>query len=351
MKNFFLVMAFMMMLAFIGCGKDGEPAADALSGTTWASSYGGSPLAVSFNAGGIVILNMGSETYTGTYTYNNSNVAIQMSIDGRNVTFTGTYSNGTLNISSSEYGSFVFTQTGGPSPDESDESEPQEPDADVKLVKQIKVTETRNSETHIVITEFEYDAYNRVSKVYEKNDENDENASSYTYLYNGNKLIIHYDEDGDEYSVILNTKGYIQSIDDWEYYEYDDDGYLIQRHDEYENSTYTWSDGNLVSISQSDYYNATITYDNSLILVPTSINLLHIQAEYAIEHDDYWLASYGVWGRQCRNLPVSVEVKTGEGNSYTATFNYELNDDGSIAKITQKEPDTDWVDTYEFIYY
>ena len=342
MKNFFLVMAVMMMLAFIGCGKDGEPAADALSGTTWASSYGGTPLAVSFNAGGIVILNMGSETYTGTYTYNNSNVAIQMSIDGRNVTFTGTYSNGTLNISSSEYGSFVFTQTGGPSPDESDESEPQEPNADVKLVKQIKVTVPDESS----IMTFEYDTQNRVSKIYFKYD--DEDIYSFTFSYSGNKLVIRNDKDGSEESEIQISDGYIKSIDSSVYFEYDNNGYMTQLRDNYGNDTYTWSNGNLISIaSKYDDYTQTITitYNDSMVLVPTSMHLLHLFAIYTYE-DDLWLTAYGVWGKQCKNLPAKLEIKNSEGYSTTVAFDYELNEDGSIAKMKMTNNNT-----LEFLYY
>ena len=349
MKKLLIAMAALMTLAFVGCEKEEETATDALTGTTWESSYEGIPLSVSFSAGGIVTLSMGSETYTGTYVYSNSNVTIQIPIDGRNETFTGTYSNGSLYIAG-DLGSFVFTQTGGPSPDESgDDSESddsiQGPAAGVKLVKQIKITE--QGETDVM--EFEYDAQNRVSKI--AFNYGDEDVYSFTFSYSGNKLVIRNDKDGSKESEIQISDGYIKSIDSSVFFEYDNNGYMTQLRDNYGNDTYTWSNGNLTSIaSKYDDYTQTITitYNESMVLVPTNMHLLHLFAIYTYE-DDLWLTAYEVWGKQCKNLPEKLEVNDNDGYSATFAFDYEFNNDGSIAKMVMTNNKT--VNMLEFIYY
>ena len=351
MKKLLIAMAALMTLAFVGCEKEEEPATDALTGTTWASSYGGTPLAVSFNAGGIVTLNMGSETYTGTYTYNAPNVAIQMPIDGRNVAFTGTYSNGALNISSSEYGSFVFTQTGGPSPDGSDEADNPDNQPEMKYVKRIKETYTSDLGTEVGYAELEYDDQKRVVKVREYNEAG--YGHDYTFSYNGNRLTVHKAY-GEEYTAVLDSNGNIVSIDNWEYYAYDENGYLIHRHDVHENETFTWNDGNLVvydAVYADDTESRTIafTYDESLTFVPTNLNLFHTRATYIIDHDDYWLVQYGGWwGKQSKNIPIKIEVtrkNENDSRTFTEEFGCELNEDGSVSKIMRPNY------TYEIIYY
>ena len=350
MKKLLIAMAALMTLAFVGCEKEEEPATDALTGTTWESSYGSTPLTVSFNAGGIVTLNMGSETYTGTYTYKAPNVAIQLPIDGRNVAFTGTYSNGTLNISSSEYGSFVFTQTDGPSPDESDEADNPDNQPEMKYVKRIKETYTSDLGTEVSYAELEYDDQKRVVKVREYNEAG--YGYNHTFSYNGNILTVHKAY-GDEYTAVLDSNGNIVSIDDWEYYAYDENGYLIHRHDEVEKETFTWNDGNLVVYNSDDLLDGAeshtiiITYDESLTFVPTNLNLLHTRATYIIDHDDFWLLQYGGWwGKQSKNIPTKIEVtRKNDSRTFTEEFGYELNEDGSVSKITRPSY------TYEIIYY
>lgn len=225
---------------------------------------------------------------------------------------------------------------------------------DLKLVKQIKCTESWDSDVFTVITEFGYDSQNRIVEIIERYDY-EEGGDRYTFSYDGNKLTVHDYRDDEEYTVLLNSDGCIKSIDNWDFFEYDDNGYMILRYKEdergRENTTYTWSNGNLVSIYSSDYYNdsytSTIVYDDTLTLVPTNINLLH--ALGVIEHDDYWLMAFGQWGRQCKNLPVRIEYKNSE--SWSDTIDYELNADGSIAKITHKGKYMRGTDTYEILYY
>lgn len=243
-----------------------------------------------------------------------------------------------------------------PSDDNNDPSDNNDPNPeDLKLVKQIKYTESWDSDVFTIITEFGYDAQNRVVEIIERYDY-EEGGDRYTFSYNGNKLTVHDHVDDEEYTVLLNSDGWIKSINDWDFFEYDDNGYLILRYKEdergRENTTYTWSNGNLVSIAESDYYNdsytSTIVYDDSLTLVPTNINLLH--ALSVIEHDDFWLTAYGQWGMQCKNLPIRIESKDSE-DSWTDTIDYELNADGSIAKITHKGKYLRGTYTYEILYY
>ena len=127
MKKLLIALAALMTLAFTGCDKENPlPDGDALAGTTWTSLYNGSPVTVAFEKGGIVTISADSElftrayVYTGTYTYDAPNITIQMQIDGKTETFTGTYSNGVLRISGS-MGTIEFIQTAGPSPDDGDD--------------------------------------------------------------------------------------------------------------------------------------------------------------------------------------------------------------------------------------
>ena len=362
-------MAALMTLAFVGCEKEEEPATDALTGTTWTSSYGGTPLAVSFNAGGIVTLNMGSETYTGTYTYNAPNVAIQMPIDGRNVTFTGTYSNGALNISSSEYGSFVFTQTGGPSPDESDDDEPQGPAAGVKLVKQVirKLAED-NGETSTVY-KVEYDEQNRIVKVTE---EEDEYTATALYSYSGNEITVIYR--GATCILTLNDDGYItkgicKDKEDLDVtYYYDNDGCIIKgvsrEGSSYEDlhvitHTYDWSNGNLVREYMEEQiggqieekYEIKLTYDESKTLVPVNANFATVVTalQFCYARPFGGTIVLDIWGKQCKS-PLKQVV----GHSYVDNYSYEYYEDGTVSKITitgNYDGRITYSDSYEFTYF
>lgn len=381
MKKFLIAMAALMTLAFIGCEKEEEPATDALTGTTWTSSYGGTPLAVSFNAGGIVTLNMGSETYTGTYTYNAPNVAIQMPIDGRNVAFTGTYSNGTLNISSSEYGSFVFTQTGGTVPDESgddgedgddgksdDEGEPgddnesenpaQGPAAGVKLVKQVIGKLTDNGETRTIIYKAEYDEQNRMVKVTE---EEGGYTGTVLFSYSGNEITVSVRDL--TFILTLNDNGYItkgvcKEYEDGEAeFYYDNDGRIIKGvgnyQSEIETYTYDWSDGNLVRKLADGYIDRELTYDESKTLVPTNVNFATVSESIEVFFIDEARATLllDIWGKQCKS-PLKQVVY---GGSYVENYSYEFYEDGVVSKITLTHNDiadrTTSSHSYEFTYF
>lgn len=127
MKKLLFILAALTAFAFTACNnKEGEtPTGDTFAGTTWVSTYNGSPMTVAFGNDGTVTIRSDSEiftrayTYKGTYTYNAPNLTILLQIDGRTETFTGTYSNGVLRISGS-MGTLEFTQTEGPSPDDGD---------------------------------------------------------------------------------------------------------------------------------------------------------------------------------------------------------------------------------------
>ena len=332
MKKLLIAMAALMTLAFIGCEKEEEPATDALTGTTWESSYGGTPLAVSFNAGGIVTLNMGSETYTGTYTYKAPNVAIQMPIDGRNVAFTGTYSNGTLNISSSEYGSFVFTQTGGPSPDGSDEADNPDNQSEMKYVKQVTLTvKYSDADSYTKTYTAEYDNNNRMVKIYE---------DSYwggTFTYADNMILV--EEPGQtnqKYILELNGDGYVSRLadDDGKIYigHTYEDGYLVKREGDGQTETYTWQNGNMVAAAYSgrNNYSIQLKYDESKTLVPMNINVLYLFDIIRPIYDDYEsVVCLDVWGRQSKS-PLKQAAYGGEA---AAVFTYEYYGDGSVAKI------------------
>ena len=362
MKKLLIAMAALMTLAFVGCEKEEEPATDALTGTTWASSYGGTPLAVSFNAGGIVTLNMGSETYTGTYTYNAPNVAIQMPIDGRNVAFTGTYSNGALNISSSEYGSFVFTQTGGPSPDESGDDggsggSIQGPAAGVKLVKQVIGTLTDNGETRTIIYKAEYDEQNRMVKVTE---EEDGYTGTVLFSYSGNEITVNVRDL--TFILTLNDDGYITRGICKEYeggeaaFYYDNDGRIIKGvgsyQSEIETYTYDWNNGNLVRKLKERYIERELTYDESKTLVPTNVNFATVSESIEVFFIEEARATLllDIWGKQCKS-PLKQVVY---GGSYVENYSYEFYEDGVVSKITLTHRDiVDQITSshsYEFTY-
>ena len=361
MKKLLIAMAALMTLAFVGCEKEEEPATDALTGTTWASSYGSTPLTVSFNAGGIVTLNMGSETYTGTYTYNAPNVAIQMPIDGQNVTFTGTYSNGALNISSSEYGSFVFTQTGGPSPDGSgDDGESggsiQGPAAGVKLVKQMTDTETYNGSSWTVTYNIEYDEQNRMVKV---TAEGDENIDPVLFSYSGNEITVK--EEDMTFVLTLNKDGYITKEICKEYeggevtFSYDSDGCMTNGTGSYksksESYSYDWHNGNLVTERKGGYVERELTYDESKTLVPTNVNFATVSETI----DVFFLEGTAprlldIWGKQCKS-PLKQIVYD---SSYVENYSYEFYEDGTVSKITITGNDVDpitYSSSYEFTYF
>lgn len=371
MKKLLIAMAALMTLAFVGCEKEAEPAADALAGTTWESSYGGTPLTVSFNAGGVVTLNMGSETYTGTYTYKAPDVTIQMPIDGRNETFTGTCSNGVLNISSSEYGSFVFTQTGGPSPDESDDDEPQGPAADVKLVKQVINTTTHNDgETSTIIYKAEYDEHNRIVKVTEEED--DDYSDIALFSYSGNEITSRYR--GATCILTLNDDGYItkgicKEKEDLDVtYYYDNDGRIIKgvvcEGSSYEDlcvitHTYDWSNGNLVReyIEEQiggqieDKYEIKLTYDESKTLVPVNSNFATVVTtlEFCYAKPFGGTMMLDIWGKQCKS-PLKQVID----GSYVENYSYEYYEDGTVSKITitgNYDGRITYSDSYEFIYF
>lgn len=342
MKKIFFALAALMAFAFTGCEKDGSET-DALTGTTWTSSYEGIPVELSFQKGGQVTLNMDSARYVGTYTYNKPHVTIQMPIEGRNETFTGTYSDGALNISNSEYGSFVFVQTGGPSPDDnSDDAGDTGDQSDVQLVSRIVQIEDEDGYHGEREYVFSYDNKKRIVKIVEANLLHGD-YYSYSYTYNGNKVTLSSLQDAD-CSITLDDNGCIQAGFGHygETYTFED-GYITKMEEKYQWVTYTWSNGNLVEsvCHEEDEEEEGVTtttkfiYDESVTLPPININLAavceFIQPVYQ-DWDYQAILFLNIWGKHCKSPWKRIEA----GPYYAAAFEYAYNADGTIATIDIK---------------
>ena len=348
MKKIFFALAALMAFAFAGCEKDGSET-DALTGTTWSSSYEGIPVELSFQKGGQATLNMDSERYVGTYTYNKPHVTIQMPIEGRNETFTGTYSDGALNISNSEYGSFVFVQTGGPSPDDKDENTDGPQGAAGKLLKQI----THEDGECVYI---EYDAQNRPTSI-RKTRTHDEDRI-YTFTYSGNTLTAK-DSENPHYTLTatLNEEGYIisqtrsRSAKSVKHTYTYDNGMLQSAVRITEESdgfwekatiTCTWRDGNVIAavktcdeVKNESAWSpeaCTYTYDTSVELAPSNLDLGYLFVEIFDElvGDDYHLGMLGFYGKSSKN-PLTKASETVDDMSWDSTFSYTFNPDGTVA--------------------
>ena len=362
MKKIILALTLLTAAVFASCSNDDTPT-DALTGTTWASSYEGIPLEVSFEKGGKATLNMGSERYVGTYTYNQPNVTIQMPIEGQNVTFNGTYSNGALHISNSEYGSFIFTQTGGPSPDDNSEnSDGPSLGHTGKLIKKISEIYEVSEDTYYSSINFEYDAQNRPTRITVTGD----GLWYYTITYNGNTITV-VDSHAPKhiYTATLNAEGYIiaDSYNSDSHkkaqgtYTYDDNGMLQSAHiieEEYDDGekysfeekiTYTWSNGNLTTATSVHNhadedgeksgctYSYTYSYDTSVELGLSNLDLGYTFAEILPEPIGRQLGIVGFYGNPSKN-PVIKTTATEDNGPYTNTFtSYEYNADGTVRSV------------------
>ena len=113
----------------------------------------------------------------------------------------------------------------------------------VKKVAKIQVGDDESGDIHTL--EFEYDAEGRVSKMKEViKDE----VCSYTFDYSTTRKILVTDNDGASYTFSTDNKGRVVKLVYTRYsvpvtisYEYDSNGNLVLRKEEYQNSTNCWN--------------------------------------------------------------------------------------------------------------
>lgn len=124
MKKFFLALAAIAAIAFVGCSDDDDNKSDGLAGTSWTytESYSLETITetLQFQSGGVVIWSgkftdsYGTENYSdiGSYIYEEPNVTIRIVIDedyGTEV-YTGNVEGNTLRLHDEDGDSYTFTK-------------------------------------------------------------------------------------------------------------------------------------------------------------------------------------------------------------------------------------------------
>lgn len=188
-------------------------------------------------------------------------------------------------------------------------------------------------------------------------------------FYRENDFIV--SEDSDDYtatytSITTNKQGYITgmkgehvfggkaSYDNYSSthtFDYDGNGYLVKQHEVFidrdgsseDAFSYTWSNGNLVSVKLWESDSETRATDDgpheyeNLITYGEDVNKLE-QGSYGQFYSSTmeWVVFTNLCGKHSKNLPISYK-SISRGKHYDGeewTFDYEFNSDGSIKTET-----------------
>jgi hypothetical protein len=199
-----------------------------------------------------------------------------------------------------------------------------------KLVKTV-LTENDNGVSWLI--EIEYDNQKRPIKVNMSSSSG--STDNRTISYGNNSVTVNLI--GDDYvelffELVLNNDGSLSKMttdevdgDDWTIYEYSN-GYVSKEDDDWEDTEFTWFNGNLtktVSIDENGDTETTIlTYND----VEDKLNL-----DIGLYSPFYWGGEYTnkIKGTYSKNYPVSVTESSGA----SITYQYTFDSDGYPTKI------------------
>ena len=205
-------------------------------------------------------------------------------------------------------------------------------DSDKKISKIVTKTE---DDTETVT--FKYDNQGRVTEVIETYEE-EYGKSTYTFKFTWGDDIVkvneNYDNGSYTDSYILTLKnGLVRSSDNNETFTYNSSNRFAKGQDEWSTTTAIWDGDKLVSVTEGDMDEATLTYGGNSCkkgYFPFIGSIIDFNCDYL------FIAHPEIAGMRTTQLPTSITWNYGYEDE-KSTLSYEFDKDGYISKITSKE--------------
>ena len=207
-------------------------------------------------------------------------------------------------------------------------------DNDEKIYRVYKITaHLHEDEDENETRTYSYDGQGRMTKcTYDEN-------HIVTYTYQNNQIIVSGLEDGDEVFE-LNDKGYIVRgfYEDEEItYTYDNLDQLLKiEYKDGGNHSFTWSDGNIIKVVESDeMYENTSVFTYSSVENKVDFDFSSYLGDYNF-NDELYNGSY--FGKSNKNLVITCQEKE-DNYTYNYRYEYTFNENGCVEKILEYEDD------------
>lgn len=234
----------------------------------------------------------------------------------------------------------------------SDDDPTEEKDENEVVVSGKKISKivTKTEDDTETVT-FKYDNQGRVTEVIEAYEEKDGNYI-YTFKFTWGDDVVKVNENYDNGfytdSYILTLKnGLVQSSDNNETFTYNSSNRFIKGQGEWSTTTAIWDGDKLVSVTEGDMDEATLTYGGNSCkkgYFPFIGSIIDFTCDYL------FIAHPEIAGMRTTQLPTSVTWNYGYEEE-KSTLSYEFDKEGYISKIIGKETDSDdgSTETYTYI--